>query len=164
MKESTKDMRTADEIIQSFVDSGFCHMPNIPNNRVFYTDTSASTLAWVEGNVVIEYYFLFPNKTTVMHSHPFENQVIFISGDMTAYLKFPDPIPLMTIVLTDEDVGVIGKISPSNITHGFDIGPRGAVVYNIQRWPADITNPLSATIEYRGEPLGPIHAEMLKSL
>jgi hypothetical protein len=157
-------MRTANEIIQSFVDNGFKHMPNIPNNKVFYADTSASTLAWVEGNVVIEYYMLFPNKTTTMHSHPFENQVIFMGGDMTAYLKFPDPIPLMTIVLTDEDIGVIGKISPNTIEHGFDIGPRGAVVYNIQRWPSDVTDPLSATIAYRGLPLGPIHAEILKSL
>ena len=156
-------MRSADEIIQSFVDNGFQHMTNIPNNKVFYTDTSASTLVWVEGNVVIEYYLLFPNKTTVMHSHPFENQVIFMSGDMTAYLKFPDPAPLMTIVLTEDDVGKIGKVSPSTIQHGFDIGPKGAVVYNIQRWPEDVTDPLSATLAYKGEPIGPIHAEMLSS-
>jgi hypothetical protein len=156
-------MRTADEIVQSFVDNGFPHMTNIPDNKVFYTDTSASTIVWVEENVVIEYYLLFPNKTTVMHAHPFENQVIFMSGDMTAFLKFPDPATLMTIVLTDADIGVIGKVSPNTIEHGFEIGPRGAVVYNIQRWPADVENPLSATIAYRGPAIGPIHSELLIS-
>lgn len=157
-------MRTADEIVQSFVENGFQHMKDIPNNKVFYTDNTASTLVWVENNVVIEYYFLFPNKRTPMHSHPFANQVIFISGDLTANLKKTDTADTVTIKLTDDDIGKIRPVTPINTIHGFDVGPAGAVIYNIQRWPDSVTNPISAALIYYGESMGPLHEQLMSNL
>ena len=33
-------MKTSQEIVIAFIDSGYKHMENIPNNQVFYTDNS----------------------------------------------------------------------------------------------------------------------------
>lgn len=157
-------MRTADEIVQSFVDNNFQHMKDIPNNRVFYTDNTASTLAWVENNVVIEYYFLFPNKSTPMHSHPFANQIVFIGGDLVAKLKFTPTSDEITIKLTNDDIGQIRSVTPINTLHGFDVGPAGAIIYNIQRWPDTVTNPSSAAMIYDGESMGPLHNNLMTHL
>lgn len=165
-------MKTSQEIIQSFISSGYKHMENIPNNRVFYTDNSASTLAWVEGSVVIEYYFLFPNLETPLHSHPFENQMIFISGDLTAYRKTPAelnvegflPDTTYTKEFKNSDVNTLSKVMPIGFEHGFTVGPRGSVIYNIQIWPDTVTNPLSAAIEYFGTSMGPRHDNLVKEI
>ena len=39
--------RTPAEIINAFKESGYRHMQDIPGNRVFYTDSTSSTLASV---------------------------------------------------------------------------------------------------------------------
>jgi hypothetical protein len=36
----------------------------------------------------------------------------------------------------------------------------GATLYNIQIWPEDVPNPLSASVEYLGPGMGPIHDSM----
>jgi hypothetical protein len=163
-------MKTSDQIIQEFIDSGFKHMNNIPNNKVFLTDNSCSTLAWVEDNVVIEYYFLFPNLETPMHSHPFNNKMIYISGDLTAYRKTPNvitsgdwmPDTVYTKVFTDADANFVSSNMPIGFEHGFIVGERGSVIYNIQIWPESVANPLSAAVEYEGTLMGPIHEQLVK--
>lgn len=165
-------MKTSDQIIQEFIDSGYKHMSDIPNNQVFYTDNSASTLAWVENNVVIEYYFLFPNLETPMHSHPFDNKMIFISGDLTAYRKTPSelnvegflPDTIYTRTFKDSDTNYLSSTMPIGFEHGFTVGPRGSVIYNIQIWPENVTNPLSAAIEYFGASMGPRHENLVKEI
>ena len=155
-------MNSSQEIVERFVNSGFHHMDNIPNNRVFYTDNSASTIVWVEKNVVIEYYLLFPNKFTPLHSHPFKNQIIFMGGDLTGRTKKDKDSPIMTVHFTKDMIGKIRSILPEGFEHGFETGPLGAVVYNIQYWPENVVNPLSAALNYFGEPMGEIHERFLK--
>lgn len=158
-------MKTSQEIVQSFIDSGYKHMENIPNNRVFYTDNSCSTLVWVEDNVVIEYYLLFPNLETPMHNHPFDNQMIYISGDLTAYRQEANkPETRFTVTFSERLQNHLSKIMPAGGEHGFTVGERGAVIYNIQIWPDTVTNPLSAAIEYAGTSMGPRHESLVKSL
>jgi len=162
-------MKTSQEIVQSFIDNGYKHMENIPNNRVFYTDNSCSTLAWVEDNVVIEYYLLFPNLETPMHNHPFDNQMIYISGDLTAYRQeMNKPETRLTITFPKQkSKGLkkhLNKIMPVGCEHGFTVGPRGAIIYNIQIWPETVKNPLSAAIEYFGNSMVPRHEELINSL
>lgn len=158
-------MKTSQEIIKSFIDNGYKHMENIPNNRVFYTDNSCSTLAWVEDNVVIEYYLLFPNLETPMHSHPFDNQMIFIEGDLTAYRQEAGkPDTRLTVTFAERLRNHLSKIMPVGGEHGFTVGERGAVIYNIQIWPESVKNPLSAAIEYSGTSMGPRHEELVNSL
>jgi len=158
-------MKTSQEIVQSFIDSGYKHMENIPNNRIFYTDNSCSTLAWVEDNVVIEYYLLFPNLETPMHSHPFDNQMIFIEGDLTAYRQEAGkPDTRLTITFAERLRNHVSKIMPIGGEHGFTVGERGAIIYNIQIWPESVKNPLSAAIEYFGTSMGPRHEKLVTKL
>lgn len=158
-------MKTSQEIVQSFIDNGYKHMENIPNNRIFYTDNSCSTLAWVEDNVVIEYYLLFPNLETPMHSHPFDNQMIFIEGDLTAYRQEAGkPDTRLTVTFAERLRNHLSKIMPVGGEHGFAVGERGAVIYNIQIWPESVKNPLSAAIEYSGTSMGPRHEKLVTKL
>jgi hypothetical protein len=166
-------MKTSDQIIQNFIDTGYKHMANIPNNKVFLTDNSCSTLVWVEDTVVIEYYFLFPNLETPLHSHPFNNKMIFISGELTAYRKTPNIItvegnwlPDMTYTktFTDLDANYLSSNMPIGFEHGFTVGDKGAVIYNIQVWPESVKNPLSAAVEYFGTSMGPIHEKLISEI
>ena len=156
-------MKTSQEIVKSFIDSGYKHMENIPNNQVFYTDNSCSTLAWVEDNVVIEYYLLFPNLETPLHEHPFENQMIFIRGDLTAYRQEGGkPETRITVKFNENLQNHLSKIMPIGGEHGFIVGERGAVIYNIQIWPTNVINPLSAAIQYSGHSMGPRHEKLIE--
>jgi hypothetical protein len=38
------------------------------------------------------------------------------------------------------------------------------MVYNIQIWPDNVTNPLSASLEYIGTTMGPVHQRELTKL
>lgn len=156
-------MKTSQEIVKAFIDSGYKHMENIQNNQVFYTDNSCSTLAWVEDNVVIEYYLLFPNLETPLHDHPFDNQMIFIRGDLTAYRQERGkPGTRFTVKFTDDMQNHLSRIMPIGGEHGFTTGERGAVIYNIQIWPESVKNPLSAAIQYSGTSMGPRHEKLIE--
>jgi hypothetical protein len=155
--------RTPAEIVSSFQESGYRPMHDIPGNKIFVTDMSASTLVWAEDNVIIEHYFLYPNTKVPLHHHPFDNQMIFVSGSMVAYRTFEsgeiDPVRLSEEKDRDRVSGAI----PAGKSHGFKVGPNGAIIYNIQIWPNSVTNPISAAIEYIGPGMGPIHEELRKS-
>jgi hypothetical protein len=154
--------RTVKEIVDSFQESGYKPLPNIPGNRVFVTDMSASTLVWAEDNVIIEHYFLYPNTKVPLHHHPFDNQMIFVSGNMVAYRTLEsggiDPVRLTE----EKDKDRLSGIIPAGKSHGFKVGPEGAIIYNIQIWPDAVDNPISAAIEYIGPGMGPIHEELRK--
>ena len=157
-------MKTSQDIVKAFIESGYKHMENIPNNQVFHTDNSCSTLAWVEDNIVIEYYLLFPNLETPLHHHPFDNQMIYITGDLTAYRQERGkPETRFTVKFKDEMKNHLSKIMPIDGEHGFTVGKRGAVIYNIQIWPDLVKNALSAAIEYSGTSMGPKHKQLIES-
>jgi hypothetical protein len=156
-------MKTSQEIIKTFIDNGYKHMENIPGNQVFYTDNSCSTLVWVEDNVVIEYYLLFPNLETPLHNHPFDNQMIYISGDLTAYRQAGGkPETRFTIKFTDDMKNHLSRIMPIGGEHGFTTGERGSVIYNIQIWPDKVEDSLSATIKYSGTSMGARHEQLIE--
>jgi hypothetical protein len=151
------------EIIQEFIDSGFVHMPfnSIPNNRVFVSDITTSYLAYVKENVVIEHYLMHPNTPKITaHSHPFANQMIILAGKLKVYRK--DKYIEVTSTFENKYNFNVSFITFPPFLHGFQAGDTGAVVYNIQIWDDIVTNPTSATVEYEGEALGPIHALKLQ--
>jgi hypothetical protein len=158
----TNSTRTPEEIITSFKESGYKHMHDIPGNRVFQTDSTSSTLVWVEGRVVIEYYIMHPNGEVPMHWHPFNNQMIFLNGQLTAVKKHPDTEKILQRTFTTNDCHFQGPVLQTGNSHGFTTGPQGATLYNIQIWSENVSNPLSASIEYLGQSIGPIHEQMMK--
>ena len=154
-------MNQGEQLIKKFMDSSYPSMKNIPGNKLFYTDNSASTLVWVEDNIVIEHYFLFPNLTTPLHSHPFSNQIIYISGDLTAYRRTEDSFRVKEF--TESDIHCLSSILPIGKEHGFRVGANGAIIYNIQIWPDSVDKPVSAAVEYLGKTMGSIHNDLIKS-
>ena len=157
-------MKNSKEIINDFINNGYKPMDNIPGNRIFYTDNTASTLVWAEGQVVIEHYFLFPNTVTPVHGHPFGNQLVYIQGDLTCTREKHD-VEVKRKVFTDSDKHILTAYMPDaseGWTHGFIGGPRGAIFYNMQIWPDIVTNPVSAAIEYTvGDLMGPVHQALV---
>lgn len=150
-------------IAQEFKDSGYKHRQNIHGNRVFVTDSTVSTLALVSGNIVIEYYMLLPNVVVPMHYHPFNNQMIFISGELTAYRQMADGIT-SNKQFSDSDANYVGSILPKGEKHGFKVGGKGCIMYNIQIWDEGNNSPLSAALRYTGEPMGEKHRTQLAAL
>lgn len=154
---------TPQEIVEKFRQSGYTHQHDIPSNRVFFTDSTSSTIIFVEENVVIEYYLLFPNVDVPMHSHPFANQMIFLGGDLKASRELPDG-RVVTKVFKDSDTHYLGTVMPSGLRHGFVTGDRGCALYNIQIWDERDGDALSAAIEYLGPSMGPIHEQAMEQL
>lgn len=155
-----KYIKQAKAIVKEFIDEGLPQDANIPNNRIFVTDITASTLARVRKNVVIEHYFMFPNiMDAAMHTHPFANQVLFVCGDLTGYQTVGDRV--IELNLSDQHQGFLSPVSLPPYKHGFKTGDKGAIMYNIQIWNCDVVNPTSASVIYDGHPLGPMHATFL---
>jgi len=155
-------MRSDQDIIQDFMSNGCKPMPNIPGNKIFVTDNTCSTLVWAEGQVVIEHYFLFPDMFTPFHSHPFTNQMIFLSGDLVTFRTNPNSTKV-TIVEFDESKHLfhLSDKMPIGQKHSFRVGPRGANIYNIQIWDeTPLKIPTSAAIEYSGKSMGPIQEKL----
>jgi hypothetical protein len=152
----------ADSIIQEFIDSGYRHMLDIPNNKVWVTESTTSTLVFHKKNVVIEFYFFHPSMETPMHSHPFHNKIIFLGGDLIGHKQNPnDPLSKTSVALGDSHKIKLGPMMPAGILHGFTTGPIGGNLYNIQIWEHDIEYPVSAGVEYQGISLGPVHQKLI---
>ena len=162
LKYSNDPVINGKEIVQNFINNKFPFRPQtVKNNRVFFTDVSTSTLAFVEDNVVFELYYMHPNSEVVMHSHPFKLTSIFMSGDVDAMWTDTNGITHRKKIPTYE-FGQIRNILPEHTVHGFRVGELGAIFYTIQIWNNVVTDPKSATEEYSGDPLGPIHSEQIK--
>lgn len=152
-------------VIKKFIDSGFKHMKwtDIPGNKVWLTENTASKLVWYEENIVIEEYYLLPNKFTPMHSHPFDNHIIFLGGDMIAWRELPDG-SIRKVVMPDSQIGVLSSCCPRGCGHAFETGPRGSSIYNIQIWPHEIEDIASAIVNYYGDSMGPVHESMIRKV
>lgn len=172
MKTNWKER--SQELVQEFISLGYPEQPHlIPNNRVFRTDITTSTLVWWKENVVIEFYMLFPDvevKNIILHTHPFSNQVISLAGELiTARVMSGDTDnyrirrerissgEVSIVKLLDKDHGRLSSIVDPPFMHGFGSGSQGALFYNIQIWQDDVLNPTSASVEYGGQPLGSVH-------
>ena len=156
-------MRTPKEIILSFIENKYVPMYNIENNKIFVTDNTASTLVWVENNVVIEHYFLFPNKITPMHSHPFKNLIIFLGGSMITRRQISlHSNEFEEYVLDETKIGNLSSICEPGFKHGFTVGPSGASIFNIQIWNDNVVDPKSAAMHYNGDSMGPEHLKLIK--
>ena len=152
-------------LIEVFLRNGCRHMNDIPGNQVFLTDVSASTLVWYKGPVVIELYFMYPNLVTGLHSHPFDNQVIYLHGQMYGHRRDPQTLEIVEGQLFEKLGGppMVGTVVSAGVEHGFRAGPKGAVVYNVQIWPDRVTNPLSAALNFLGPTLGPVHDQTIQN-
>ena len=129
----------------------------VPDNvQVFPTDVSYSVCVFRHDVYQVELYIAKPEFMSSKHSHPFEQQIIFLGGDMwgnreNGRLKH----------LGDNDKYNVGDVLPANVWHQVGSGSQGFVFYNCQKWP-NTQMMTSAVVEYGGESLGPLHKQILK--
>ena len=147
------------EFAQSYKNRNYPHNYKLMN-RVVVTDVSSSVLVWDEDEFLVELYFMFPSTHVVRHSHPFENVALFFNGSIQG---FREGSPKETQWLTSEQHGYIGTPLPAGDWHSFNVGPEGAVFYNISRWE-NTEQKDSAIFKYTGQPLGPVHEKLLASM
>lgn len=143
------------EFSRNYVALGYPHNSALMN-RVFVTDVSTSTLVWEQNNFLVEMYLMHPYAKVVKHTHPFENVSIHYSGKLLGSREGG-----IGRWLTDSDRGYISNILIPGNWHSFIVGDTGAIFYNVSTWniPGEKT---SATIRYIGEPLGPVHKNILQ--
>lgn len=129
-------------------------------DRVVVTDVSTSVLVYSKDSFLVELYFMHPDVEVVPHSHPFENCIIFVNGDMTSKRE---GMPADTqAMLSSANTGDIGGVLKSGLWHAFKTGKNGCVFYNLTKWE-NIDDKDSAIFAYNGKPLGPLHKQLLES-
>jgi len=135
---------------------------NFPKNvnpwsgKIYHTDCSSSTIIFVQDNFLVEEYHLFPNTVVPLHNHPFETVSIFLGGSFIGYRTLENKR-----LYNEKDIGNIGNILPVGVDHGFTVGADGAALLVISKWD-NIDQCNSATLEYTGPSMGPIHDKLLE--
>jgi hypothetical protein len=133
---------------------------------VYVTDITASTIIFRRGRFQVEMYLIYPGADVVAHAHDLDLSIIYLGGAMEARAmgmaknfgnddsRYPKDIP-------HQDSGMATGILPAGIEHSFTVSVRGCLFLNIQQWKMDELS--SATVNYQGTALGPIHAEKLSN-
>jgi hypothetical protein len=130
------------------------------SGKVVLTDVSASSLIYVENLFTVEEYFLFPNCTVPLHSHPCDTVTIFLGGSFfglsiggsgTGSRKY-----------SNLDWGEVGGVLNAGDQHSALIGDKGAVSLVVTMW-SDEAALNSAAVAWYGEPSGPKHKKLLDS-
>jgi hypothetical protein len=126
------------------------------NVQVFPTDVSYSICVFRHDVYQVELYIAKPEFMSSKHSHPFEQQIIFLGGDMWGNRENG-----RLQHLDDKDKYNVGHVLPPNHWHQVGSGMQGFVFFNCQKWPTTKMM-TSAVVEYGGESLGPLHKKILK--
>lgn len=147
--------QTLQEFTQWYIDNNYpIHVPD--NVQVYPTDVSYSVCVFRRDVYQVEMYIAKPEFMSSKHGHPFEQQIIFLGGDMWGNRQNGN-----LAHLTDKDKGKVGDVLPTNHWHQVGSGSQGFVFFNCQKWPS-IELMTSAVVEYIGEPLGDLHKTIIK--
>ena len=146
---------TLQEFTSWYVDNNYPIL--VPDNvQVFPTDVSYSVCVFRHDVYQVELYIAKPEFMSSKHSHPFEQQIIFLGGDMWGNRQNGK-----LEHLGDSDKNKVGNILPPNHWHQVGSGMQGFVFFNCQKWPNKQLM-TSAVVEYGGESLGPLHKQIIK--
>jgi hypothetical protein len=129
----------------------------VPDNvQVFPTDVSYSVCVFRQDVYQVEMYIAKPDFMSSKHSHPFEQQIIFLGGDMWGNRQNGK-----LQHLSDKDKFKKGDILPPDCWHQVGSGMNGFVFFNCQKWPS-VQHMTSAVVEYNGDELGPLHNKIIR--
>lgn len=139
--------------------------------QVLCSEYSFNTTIFRQGQYQVELYLIRPDTVTPEHSHPFDQQTIFLSGQLWGTRQGTDGIighsgnverrHRHNPNLAHPDSHNIGAVLPTDHWHKLSVGPEGATILVAEHWAAGRT-PTSAIIEWAGPSLGPDHDERLK--
>ena len=130
------------------------------SGKVVLTDVSSSSLVYVENLFTVEEYFLFPNSTVPLHSHPCDTVTIFLGGSFFGFSIGGSSTGSRKY--TNADWGEVGHVLRAGDQHSALIGNNGAVSLVVTMWPDKVALN-SAAIAWYGEPSGPMHKKLLDS-
>lgn len=146
---------TLQEFTQWYIDNKYPIL--VPDNvQVFPTDVSYSVCVFRHDVYQVEMYIAKPEFMSSKHSHPFEQQIIFLGGDMWGNRENGK-----LQHLSSKDKNHVGALLPPNNWHQVGSGSQGFVFFNCQKWP-NTQMMTSAVVEYGGESLGPLHEQIIK--
>lgn len=151
---------TLEDFAHWWVAEGQPHQPP-EDSRVIETDHTLSMIVYRHQGFQVELYLCKPNWETPKHTHDFESITVFNGGKMWGRRGSDFAENPAWSVLEDEDIGVVQPTLPLGHWHQIRATEKGFSFYNIQYWPE--VKPTSATIGYHGEPMGPLHQQVLQA-
>ena len=134
-------------------------------NPVFFTDNAMSLCLYREGRFQVELYISSPDSTTPPHTHPgVESAFIYLTGNIEFNLDGRDRVDNSPFQKERENGTheLFGRTvsSPDGIPHSLVIGKEGGAFLSFEYWKDK--NPDSVTMNWRGEPVGEVHKNILK--
>lgn len=159
-----------EEFVQWYKAAGFPIMP--PSDmQVYVTDISYSAIVFRRDRYQVEMYLLAPDATFNEHSHGFDLQLVFLGGQMHAYKQGSGdrfmpygctPSRNQNPDVRHQDSGKLSSYTKAGEAHKFYTLRQGAMIFNIEMWEPEDTM-ASATLNYDGEPFGPVHQANLNT-
>ena len=139
--------------------------------QVYPTEVSYSCCIFRQDVYQVEIYLARPNFTSTQHSHPFEQQIIFLGGHMmgnrdgitTSGSAGNDIDRCTDTQVPGKDSFGIGLPLLSGQWHEVSAGRQGFIFLNCQRWPSTEAM-TSAVVAYNGEPLGDMHKQIISAV
>jgi hypothetical protein len=146
------------EFAQDYQQRGYPRNTHEWTGKVVVTDVSASSLIYVDELFTVEEYFLFPNCTVPLHSHPCDTITIFLGGSFFGFSIGGSGAGSKKYTMND--YGAVGGVLAAGDTHSALIGDGGAVSLVVAQWK-DLEQRNSAAIEWYGAASGPVHETLL---
>lgn len=151
---------TLNDFTQWYKDNNYpIRMPH--DAYVYPTDVSYSVCVFRQDVYQAEMYLARPYFMSTRHSHPFEQQIIFVGGDLVGRRGFGDQVSPISSLLPSEG-GMVGGVLPPQHWHEVGSGEHGFVFFNCQKWP-NKEMMTSAVVEYNGPSLGEMHNDIKNS-
>ena len=134
-------------------------------NPIFHTDNAMSLCLFREGRFQVELYLTKPFANSPPHTHPgVESAFVYLTGDIKFDIetKGTQIDNKMHFARADGAHRMFGATSssPDGLAHWLDIGADGAAFLSFEYWK-DV-DPTSVTVNWKGDPVGSIHEEILK--
>ena len=129
---------------------------------VYPTDVTYSVCVFKQDVYQVELYLARPYCFSSRHSHPFEQQLIYIGGDITGRRGVGDQEGPISVMSGSETDGTVGGILHPGHWHEVGSGEHGFAFFNCQKWP-NKEMMTSAVVEYKGPSVGEMHDKIKKN-
>lgn len=135
------------------------------NLPIHYTDNAMSLCLYREGQFQVELYLTKPFSTSPPHTHPdVESAFVYLTGNIDFDIEGRN-LPSnrdKQYARADGAHRLFGATSssPDGLAHWLNIGKEGGAFLSFEYWKEG--SPTSVTTNWKGDPVGSIHEEILK--
>lgn len=159
---------TLEEFVEWYKAEGFPIRPPF-EDPIYLTDISYSFVLYREGQYQAELYLVKPNSETPDHSHPnVENIIMVWGGDLNTridgvFIDYPAWLNDRSENGTHKLFGMCGEKLTDKKTHAVVAGAKGGALLSLEKWPEGSV-PSSVTVNWSGDPVDPLHGNIIKPL